>query len=77
MSRVALPDLNTASTLLNVSFPSGVNGFGRSARFGTSASGSTLIRLPNNRPPLSIIKLALAPPRKKPFLNTRRMLRVR
>ena len=77
MSRVAFPDLNTASTLLNVSSPSGCNTFGERACFQTSASASIGIRLPNNRPPVSVIITDLNPPSTKPLLNASRILRVR
>src|SRR5439155_18990221 len=52
VSRVAFPDLNTPSTLENVSLPSGANEDVAVGRRAMAASGSTAIRRPGNRPPV-------------------------
>ncbi len=62
VSRVALPDLYTASTLLNVSSPSGANRVPPPGRRGTAASVGVRIRPPGKRPPVSVISAAFAPP---------------
>ena len=51
-SRVALPDLKTASSLLNVSFPSGTSGWGGVTSRTKSASRCDSILLPSNAPPV-------------------------
>jgi hypothetical protein len=76
-SRVWFPALNTASTLLKVSVPSGVNGLaGGAATRGACASACMSILPPGKRPPVSVISPAFAPPTKKPSLNASRMLRL-
>ena len=63
VSRVAFPDLNTASTLLKVSLPSGTNGSAASARRAARrrprASRSARRE---SAPPVSVIRPALRPP---------------
>ena len=69
VSRVALPDLNTASSLLNVSLPSGVNGWAGRPSARCAASSSIAILPPGNRPPVRVISPALTPPSVEPVLE--------
>ena len=62
-SRVALPDLKTASSLLKVSLPSGVKGAGADVVRGASASSGIGIRPPGKRPPVTVMRPAFTPPR--------------
>ena len=77
VSRVALPDLNTASSLLNVSAPSGAKGGGADVVRGVLASSGIVIRPPGKRPPVTVMKPAFTPPTYSPSLNANRMFRVR
>ena len=78
VSRVALPDLKTASSLLKVSALSGTKVGSRTmTRPGTDAS-SRHLDLPPGKRPLSESSAQPAPrPRKKPRLNASRMFLVR
>src|SRR3989338_9054145 len=58
VSRVAFPERNTASSLLNVSLPSGANGAGTARVRAALASACIAIRPPGNRPPVSVIRPA-------------------
>src|SRR5437870_11054883 len=65
VSRVALPDLKTPSTFEKVRLPSGVTDPGRKpgvSRRGVSASLSIAIFRPGNRPPVTVMMAAFAPP---------------
>ena len=62
VSRVAFPDLKTASTLLKVSAPSGVNRAAGEGVRGVRASSAIAIRPPGKRPPVSVISPAFTPP---------------
>src|SRR5216117_3113273 len=79
VSRVALPDLKTPSTFEKVRLPSGVTDPGRKpgvSRRGVSASLSIAIFRPGNRPPVTDMMAAFAPPTKNPSLKASRMFRV-
>src|SRR2546425_12491180 len=69
VSRVEFPDLNTPSTLLRVSLPSGANGSGGSGRRSTAASAAIAILAPGTRPRVSVMRPALSPPRVEPILE--------
>ena len=62
-SRVAFPERNTASTLLRVYWPSGLNSPAWTTALGSDASSSTEIRLPGHRPPETIDNAERKPPR--------------
>src|SRR4051812_20784840 len=74
-SRVAFPDLNTASTFDSTSGPDGIAGAGSEVSRASAASASTEIFPPGNAPPVSDISDAFAPPTKNPDLKASRMLR--